>query len=213
MRTLHRDLDNYRGGRYGGSSVTLLSGRIYPRGVFNWQFSPSVQSTQLIHRCWDDTSSKKKKSFCHTWHMNTMFMSMERWNQKLVLPVGVNCTKIHPLFLDQQESRRDHKERMWPTWRQQLRVSEQRTKRGEEKGTMISFHHSVFLHTRLELSSPCPPQGQKAEAGFSYAFRFLHCCLQVRTELLWENIGSRFGSEFSCKGSRNVLWWWVSSWC
>lgn len=92
---------------------TLLSGRIYPQGVFNWQFSPSVQSTQLIHRCWDDMSSKKEKkgtnillkAFCHTSRMNTILTSMEKWNQMLVLPVGVNCTKIYPLLLDQQEQK------------------------------------------------------------------------------------------------------------
>lgn len=89
-------LDNYRGHRYGGSSSTLLSGRIYPQGVFNWQFSPSVQSAQLIHRCWEDKSSKKKKkstnillkAFCHTSNMKSIFTSMKRWNQMLVVPVG-----------------------------------------------------------------------------------------------------------------------------
>ena len=185
------DLDNYRVGCYGGNGFTLLSGRIYPRGVFNWQFSPPVQSTQLIHRFLDDTFGKKKKkrkrkislkAFCYTSCINTIFTSTGGWNQMRVLSVGVNCTKI-------QERRRDHRERMWSTLRQLLRVSEQRTKKGEEKNWWSAFQHSAFLYPGLELSFPLPPQRKRTEAGFWCAFRFSHC-LHVRTELLGENIGN-----------------------
>lgn len=122
--------------------------------MVNWQFSPTVQSTQLILRCWDDRSAKKTanypvKRLLSPSRMNTIFTNLERQNQMLVLPVGVNSTKIHPLLMDQYESRSDHRERMWSTLRQLLSVLEQRTKRGEEKEQMISFHHSVFLYTGL----------------------------------------------------------------
>lgn len=55
---------------------------------------------------------------------------------------------------------------------------------GGRKELMISFHHSVFPDTELKLSYPRPPQGQETEAGFWCVFRFLHCCLHMRTELL-----------------------------
>lgn len=104
--------------------------------------------------------------------MNTIFTNLERWNQMLVLPVGVNCTKIHPLLMDQWESRSDHRERMWSTLRQLLSVLEQRTKRGEEKEQMISFHHSVSLHRAGAFSFTRPPQVWETKAAFQRVFRF-----------------------------------------
>lgn len=97
------------------------------------------------------------KAFCHTSRMNTILTSMEKWNQMLVLPVGVNCTKIYPLLLDQQESRSDHRERMWSTLRQLLKASEQRTKRGEEKRTDDQLSpFCVSLHRTGAFFSPSP---------------------------------------------------------
>lgn len=120
--------------------------------MVNWQFSPTVQSTQLILRL---TGPLKKthnypvKRLLSPSRMNTIFTNLERWNQMLVLPVGVKCTKIPPLLMDQKESWSDHRERMWSTLRQLLSVLEQRTKRGEEREQMISFHPSVILYTGL----------------------------------------------------------------
>lgn len=101
------------------------------------------------------------KAFCHLRHRNMIFTSLERWNQMLDLPAGQLHKDPPTAFGSAREQKWSQGENVINLKAAAQSVRAKDKGRGRKKEQMISFHHSAFLYTELELSFPVPRRDRR----------------------------------------------------